>query len=101
MPNSRRVRFRYKSTQDQVDILLEGTEDFVNSARSSIGITGAMGFLRALADKSGQQSHDSSDRSQQVSQDPEKILPGPPPDPSRIPSVVRTVGDLDLERSLD
>ncbi len=100
MPNSRRVRFRYKSTQDQVDILLEGTEDFVNSARSSIGITGAMGFLRPLADKSGQQSHDSSDRFQQVSQDPEKILPGPPPDPSRIPSVVRTVGDLDVEEAV-
>ena len=97
MPNSRSVRFRYKSTQDQVDILLQGTEDFVNSARSSIGITGAMGFLRALAHKSGQQSHDSSDRSQQVNQDPEKTLPGPPPDPSRIPSVVRTVGDLDVE----
>ena len=53
MPNSRRVRFRYKSAQDQVDILLEGTEDFVNSARSSIGITGAMGFLRDVSDTSG------------------------------------------------
>ena len=100
MPNSRRVRFRYKSSQDQVDILLEGTEDFVNSARSSIGITGAMGFLRDVSDPSGQYPLDSSDSSQLVSQGPEKILPGPPPDPSKIPSVVRTVGDLDLEEAV-
>ena len=100
MPNPRRVRFRYKSTQEQVDILLEGTEDFVNSARSSIGITGAMGFLRDLSDPSVQYPLDSSDSSQLVSQGPEKILPGPPPDPSKIPSVVRTVGDLDLEEAV-
>ena len=100
MPNSRRVRFRYKSTQDQVDILLEGTEDFVNSARSSIGITGAMGFLRDVSDPSGQYPPDSSDSPHLVSQGPEKILPGPPPDPSKIPSVVRTVGDLDLEEAV-
>ena len=100
MPDSRRVRFRYKSTQDQVDILLEGTEDFVNSARSSIGITGAMGFLRDVSDSSGQYPPDSLYSSQLVSQGPEKTLPGPPPDPSRIPSVVRTVGDLDLEEAV-
>ena len=100
MPNSRRVRFRYKSTQDQVDILLEGSEDFVISARSSIGITGAMGFLRDVSDPSGQYPPDSSDSPHLVSQGPEKILPGPPPDPSKIPSVVRTVGDLDLEEAV-
>ena len=100
MPDSRRVRFRYKSTQDQVDILLEGTEDFVNSARSSIGITGAMGFLRDVFDPSGQHSPDSQYSSKLASPDPEKALPGPPPDPSRIPSVVRTVGDLDLEEAV-
>ena len=100
MPNSRRVRFRYKSTRDQVDILLEGTEDFVNSARSSIGITGAMGFLRDVFDPSGQHSPDSQYIFKLASPDPEKTLPGPPPDPSRIPSVVRTVGDLDLEEAV-
>ena len=100
MPNSRRVRFRYKSTQDQVDILLEGTEAFVNSARSSIGITRATGFLRDISDPSAQYPPDSSDSPYLVSLGPEKILPGPPPDPSKIPSVVRTVGDLDLEEAV-
>ena len=91
MPNSRRVRFRYKSTQDQVHILLEGTEDFVNSARSFIGITGAMGFLRDVTDPSGQHSPDSLYSSHLASPDPEKTLPGPPPDPSRIPSVLSLI----------
>lgn len=31
----------------------------------------------------------------------EEGLPGPPPDPSRIPSVVRKVGDLDLQSEAD
>lgn len=100
MPNSRRVRFRYKSTQDQVDILLEGPEDFVNSTRSSIGITGAMGFLRDVVGPSERHAPNSSEESQLGRQDLEKTLPGPPPDPSKIPSVVRTVGDLDLEEAI-
>ena len=31
--------------------------------------------------------------------DDQEELPGPPPDPSSIPSVVRTVGDLDVPGS--
>jgi len=35
-------------------------------------------------------------------QEPEEEgLPGPPPDPSRIPSIVRRVGDLDLQSEAD
>ena len=34
-------------------------------------------------------------------QEPEEEgLPGPPPDPSRIPSIVRKVGDLNLQSDL-
>ena len=31
----------------------------------------------------------------------EDVLPGPPPDPSSIPSIVRSVGDLDLQARAD
>ena len=31
----------------------------------------------------------------------EDVLPGPPPDPSSIPSIVRAVGDLDLQARAD
>ena len=31
----------------------------------------------------------------------EEGLPGPPPDPSRIPSIVRKVGDLNLQSEAD
>ena len=30
----------------------------------------------------------------------EAVLPGPPPDPSRIPSVVRVIGSLDVDSEL-
>tara|TARA_B100001559_G_scaffold7778_1_gene6947 strand:+ start:501 stop:1019 length:519 start_codon:yes stop_codon:yes gene_type:complete len=56
-----------------------------------------MGFLRNLPDEDGQNISESLDSSQVKGPKPETNLPGPPPDPSRIPSVVRTVGDLDLE----
>tara|TARA_B100000131_G_scaffold95433_1_gene92396 strand:- start:273 stop:743 length:471 start_codon:yes stop_codon:yes gene_type:complete len=38
-----------------------------------------------------------------VEEEPEKEeeLPGPPPDPSRIPSIVRSVGGLDIESRAD
>ena len=78
MTNSRRVRFRYRSIQDQVDILLEGNEDFVNSVRSSIGISGAMGFLRNLPDEDDQNISESLDSSQVKGPKPEMTLPGPP-----------------------
>jgi len=34
-------------------------------------------------------------------QESEEGLPGPPPDPSRIPSIVRKVGDLNLQSEAD
>ena len=33
-----RIRFRFRSKSDDIDIMLEGTEKLVNSARSSIGM---------------------------------------------------------------
>jgi hypothetical protein len=29
------------------------------------------------------------------------VLPGPPPDPSRLPSVVRTIGELDVDAGME
>ena len=80
--------------------MLEGTGKLVNSVRSSIAINGAMGFTReifSVNDKGGKGNHQSEDS--RIS-NLEESLPGPPPDPSRIPSVVRTVGELDLEQEI-
>ena len=97
---SDRVRFRFRSKSEDIDIMLEGTGKLVNSVRSSIAINGAMGFTReifSVNDTGGKGNHQSEDS--RIS-NLEESLPGPPPDPSRIPSVVRTVGELDLEQEI-
>ena len=100
MGESDRVRFRFRSKSEDIDIMLEGTAKLVNSVRSSIAINGAMGFTReifSVNDTGGKGNHQSEDS--RIS-NLEESLPGPPPDPSRIPSVVRTVGELDLEQEI-
>lgn len=100
MGESDRVRFRFRSKSEDIDIMLEGTGKLVNSVRSSIAINGAMGFTReifSVNDTVGKGNHQSEDS--RIS-NLEESLPGPPPDPSRIPSVVRTVGELDLEQEI-
>ena len=100
MGESDRVRFRFRSKSEDIDIMLEGTGKLVNSVRSSIAINGAMGFTReifSVNDTGGKGNHQSEDS--RIS-NLEESLPGPPPDPSRIPSVVRTVGELDLEQEI-
>ena len=100
MGESDRVRSRFRSKSEDIDIMLEGTGKLVNSVRSSIAINGAMGFTReifSVNDTGGKGNHQSEDS--RIS-NLEESLPGPPPDPSRIPSVVRTVGELDLEQEI-
>lgn len=100
MGESDRVRFRFRSKSEDIDIMLEGTGKLVNSVRSSIAINGAMGFTReifSVNDTGGKGNHQSEDS--RIS-NLEESLPGPPPDPSKIPSVVRTVGELDLEQEI-
>ena len=92
-----RIRFRFRSKSDDIDIMLEGTEKLVNSARSSIGMNGAMGFVREISTANGTGGKGNSQSEDGRISNIEQSLPGPPPDPSRIPSVVRTVGELDLE----
>jgi len=92
-----KIRFRFRSKSDDIDIMLEGTEKLVNSARSSIGMNGAMGFVREISTANGTSGKGNSQSEDSRISNIEESLPGPPPDPSRIPSVVRTVGELDLE----
>jgi|TARA_B000000557_G_scaffold128940_1_gene104596 hypothetical protein len=92
-----KIRFRFRSKSDDIDIMLEGTEKLVNSARSSIGMNGAMGFVREISTANGTSGKGNSQSEDGRISNIEESLPGPPPDPSRIPSVVRTVGELDLE----
>ena len=93
MGSGENVRFSYRSHQESIEVVLQGDTDWVNSIRSQIGLNAALGFTRPLGPVSSQPQSSEESASQPVMQE---TLPGPPPDPSRIPSVVRTVGDLDL-----
>ena len=93
MSSGENVRFSYRSHQESIEVVLQGDTDWVNSIRSQIGLNAALGFTRPLGPVSPQPLPSGESASQSVMQE---TLPGPPPDPSRIPSVVRTVGDLDL-----
>ena len=97
MSQGENVRFSYRSHQDSIEVVLQGDADWVNSLRSDMGLKGAVGFTRPLGKtppNSGQESQSSGESADPSTAKP--ALPGPPPDPSRIPSVVRTVGDMDL-----
>ena len=100
MGHSDRVRFRFRSRTGDIDIVIEGTEQLVNSVRSSIGVSGAVGFVREIAPSHEENERDAPNLGGKQISNLEETLPGPPPDPSRIPSVVRTVGDLDLDEEI-
>ena len=100
MGHSDRVRFRFRSRTGDIDIVIEGTEQLVNSVRSSIGVSGAIGFVREIAPSHEENERDAPNLGGKQISNLEETLPGPPPDPSRIPSVVRTVGDLDLDEEI-
>tara|TARA_Y100000746_G_scaffold120464_1_gene103218 strand:+ start:3876 stop:4514 length:639 start_codon:yes stop_codon:yes gene_type:complete len=95
MSQGENVRFSFRSHQDSIEVILQGDADWVNYLRSDLGLKGAIGFTRPLG-KSATRPDDRPTGGSPDSPSTKPTLPGPPPDPSKIPSVVRTVGDLDI-----
>ena len=87
------VRFIFRSPENDIDIVIEGESNVVDSLRQDLGLQGRVGFIQPLsaADADQNFSHDLSE---------EGKLPGPPPDPSSIPAVVRRIGDLDIKSKI-
>jgi len=101
------VRFRFRSIEYDVDVLLEGEARWVEQLRQEIGLSGDVGVLQPLAarlvdpDESELESAvgDFAPESA-IMNEGEQTLPGPPPDPSRIPSVIRKIGEFNLDSSM-
>ena len=99
------VRFRFRSPEHDIDVLLEGEAKWVESLREEIGLTGEVGVVQPLAarmvdpDEPEPESATGGEEDffEELPLPEETVLPGPPPDPSRIPSVPRVIGSLAVD----
>ena len=102
------VRFRFRLTEYDVDVLLEGEARWVEDLRQQIGLSGDVGVLQPLAARMADPDEEELESAvgdmgsdYMSSSGGEAVLPGPTPDPSRIPAVIRTIGEFDLETSMN
>jgi hypothetical protein len=93
------VRYRFRSVEEDVDVLFEGEADWVRSLVKELGLDG-VGWMMPLAVDSINLSSSglSDDSSLELSGKPKDM--GPEPDPSRIPVIRRPIGELNLAAKL-
>jgi hypothetical protein len=95
MSDEDNIRFSFRSNEQDVEVVIQGPPSWVNLYRERIGLEGDIGYTQFVSDAL-EEAIDGAPAAKKVNQ-----LPGPPPDPSRLPSVVRVIGDLDIEAGLD
>lgn len=103
------VRYRFRSDEHDVNVLIEGEADWVEQHVEELGLTGVGWTMPAgTAVKASNLSTVSVERREsgidiEMDDEPESTKPldmGPTPDPGRIPTVRRPIGELDLEAKL-
>lgn len=97
------VRYRFRSDSGDVSVVIEGDAEWVSQQLILIGLND-VGWTMPIATTSsnvqrGRESTSSEDEEVVQISTPKDM--GPPPDPSRIPTVRRQVGSLDLQAELD
>mgnify|MGYP001477697339 CR=1 FL=1 len=92
------IRYRFRSDDDDVDVLLEGEADWVRSIVSELGLT-KVGWAMPMAVDSTSLSN-SGFASDGLTLDDKPRDMGPEPDPSRIPVIRRPIGELNLAAKL-
>lgn len=108
------VRFRFRQPESDVDVMIQGDAEWVQALREDIGLAD-VGWVQPIAatGHSIQASHSNNpttDDDSEIIDDESPVilesdatpkLPGPPPDPSRIPVVRRVIGDMDLDAEME
>ena len=102
------VRFRFRSQEHDVDVLLEGDAAWVTKVREDLGLSEEVGVLQPLAARLVESDESEPESAmgegveiyEEMPPPEDAVLPGPPPDPSRIPSVVRIIGSLDVDSEI-
>ena len=95
MSDEDNIRFSFRSNEQDVEVVIQGPPSWVNLYRERIGLEGDIGYTQSVSGAL-EEAIDGAPAAKKVNQ-----LPGPPPDPSRLPSIVRVIGDLDIEAGLD
>jgi hypothetical protein len=93
------VRYRFRSEEDDIDVLLEGDADWVRGIVAELGLR-KVGWMMPMAVDSTKISNSgvASDSDVMPSGKPKDM--GPEPDPGRIPIIRRPIGQLDLTAKL-
>jgi hypothetical protein len=93
------VRYRFRSEEDDIDVLLEGDADWVRGIVAELGLR-KVGWMMPMAVDSTKLSNSglANDSDVTLSGKPKDM--GPEPDPSRIPVIRRPIGELDLSAKL-
>ena len=107
------VRFRFRQPESDVDVMIQGDAEWVQALREDLGL-GDVGWIQPMAttghsvqvsqsdEESIEDGEMTDDESPVILQsDTTSSLPGPPPDPSRIPVVRRVIGDMDLDAEME
>ena len=108
------VRFRFRQPESDVDVMIQADAEWVQALREDLGLAD-VGWVQPIAatGHSIQASHSNNpttdDEGEMVDDESPVILqsdatpklPGPPPDPSRIPVVRRVIGDMDLDAEME
>ena len=102
------VQYRFRSDENDTEILLRGDADWVRSKVAELGLEG-VGWMMPIGQEvkatntSGISSKTKANADIDVDDQPLGDKPldmGPEPDPSRIPVVRRPIGELDLDSEL-
>ena len=104
------VRFRFRAPNDDLDVLIQGDAVWVNTLREDLGLMD-VGWVQpmAITGRSSQEQIEGDDEPEEsdeespvlLESDVAVVLPGPPPDPSRIPTVRRVIGEMDLDAEME
>ena len=103
------VRFRFRRPEDDVEVLIQGDSEWVEALREDMGLAD-VGWVQPMA-VTGRKittEHKEIEDEEDVAEDPiilesdsESVLPGPPPDPDRIPVVRRIIGEMDVNEEME
>ena len=89
-----KMRFSFRHEPNDIATVIEGPEAWVKHFVEQIGLGLDCGWMMEMSQQ-GQKSKG------ETTLEESSLLPGPPPDPSKIPAVIREIGSFDPSENLE